>query len=93
MLDSDGLERVADLESLKVEWRQFLDHISRKTQNFMATHLQSCELAACSPAGVLDIVCCRKFSYEELQQDAAVLQKEVSEFYALPLTLRILYDA
>jgi DNA polymerase-3 subunit gamma/tau len=59
----------------------------------MATHLQSCELAACSPGGVLDIVCCRKFSYEELLQDVAVLQKEVSEFYAMPLKLRILYDA
>ena len=88
-----GLERVADLDSLKVEWRQFLDHISRKTQNFMATHLQSCEIAACSPNGVLDIVCCRKFSYEELLQDIPILQKEVSEFYALQLKLRILYDA
>ena len=59
----------------------------------MATHLQSCELAACSPDGVLDIVCCRKFSYEELQQDVTILQKQVSEFYALPLRLRLLYDA
>jgi DNA polymerase-3 subunit gamma/tau len=89
----EGLERVADLDSLKVEWRQFLDHISRKTHNFMATHLQSCELAACSPNGILDIVCCRKFSYEELLQDVAILQGEVSDFYALPLKLRILYDA
>ena len=59
----------------------------------MATHLQSCELVACSPSGVLDIACCRKFSYEELQQERAVLQHELSEFYALPLQLRILYDA
>ncbi len=88
-----GLDRTADLDTLKVEWRQFLEHISRKTQNFMATHLQSCELKACSPSGVLDIVCCRKFSYEELLQDVAILQKEVSEFYALPLKLRIIYDA
>ena len=91
--DTEGLERVADIESLKVEWRQFLDHVARKSQNFMATHLQSCELAACSPDGVLDIVCCRKFSYEELQQDVTILQKQVSEFYALPLRLRLLYDA
>lgn len=42
---------------------------------------------------MLDISCCRKFSYEELQQDRALLQKELSEFYALPLKLRILYDA
>jgi len=94
---SDGgevtLKKIADLDTLKVEWRQFLDHISRKTQNFMATHLQSCELGACSPDGVLDIVCCKKFSYEELLLDIVVLQKEVSEFYALPLKLRILYDA
>ena len=89
----EGLERVADLDSLKVEWRQFLDHISKKSHNFMATHLQSCELEACSPSGVLDIVCCRKFSYEELLQDVAILQGEVSDFYALPLKLRILYDA
>jgi len=88
-----ALEKIADLDTLKLEWRQFLDHISRKTQNFMATHLQSCELEACSPSGVLDIVCCKKFSYEELLLDIAVLQKEVSEFYALPLKLRILYDA
>lgn len=88
-----ALEKIADLDTLKVEWRQFLDHISRKTQNFMATHLQSCELGACSPGGVLDIVCCKKFSYEELLLDIDILQKEVSEFYALPLKLRILYDA
>ncbi|MEI8186190.1 MAG: DNA polymerase III subunit gamma/tau [Chlorobiaceae bacterium] len=90
---AEALERVTDIVSLKVEWRQFLEHVSRKTQNFMATHLQSCELEACSPGGVLDIVCCRKFSYEELLQDVAVLQQEVSEFYALPLKLRIRYDA
>ncbi|NMW22089.1 MAG: DNA polymerase III subunit gamma/tau [Chlorobiaceae bacterium] len=91
--DSGSLKSVADLDTLKVEWRQCLDHISRKSQNFMATHLQSCELAACTEEGLLDIVCCKKFSYEELLLDIAVLQKEVSEFYALPLKLRILYDA
>ncbi len=83
----------ADIEVLKLEWRQFLEHISKKSHNFMATHLQSCELVACTPGGVLEIACCRKFSYEELQQDRALLQKEVSEFYALPLQLRIRYDA
>ncbi|MEI8032204.1 MAG: DNA polymerase III subunit gamma/tau [Chlorobiaceae bacterium] len=83
----------ANIEVLKLEWRQFLEHISKKSHNFMATHLQSCELVACSSSGVLEIACCRKFSYEELQQDRAVLQKEVSEFYALPLQLRIRYDA
>ena len=27
-----ALEKIADLDTLKLEWRQFLDHISRKTQ-------------------------------------------------------------
>ncbi len=90
---AEALEPVADLATLKVEWHQFLEHLARKTRNFMATHLQSCELVACSPGGVLDIACCRKFSYEELQQERATLQQEISEFYALPLQLRILYDA
>ncbi len=88
-----GLEKIANLDSLKVEWHQFLDHLARKTHNFMATHLQSCELVSCSPAGVLEIACCRKFSYEELLQERATLQQEMSEFYALPLQLHILYDA
>jgi hypothetical protein len=92
--DSAGaLVPVADLATLKVEWHQFLEHIARTTKNFMATHLQSCELVACSPGGVLDLACCRKFSYEELQQERELLQHELSEFYALPLQLRILYDA
>ncbi len=84
---------VADLAALKVEWHQFVEHVARKTQSLMATHLQSCELVACSPGGVLDLACCRKFSYEELQQERAVLQQEISEFYALPLQLRVFYDA
>ncbi|MEI6651119.1 MAG: DNA polymerase III subunit gamma/tau [Chlorobiaceae bacterium] len=92
-LGAAGIEKVANLASLKVEWHQFLDHLARKTRNFMATHLQSCELVSCSPAGVLEIACCRKFSYEELLQGRATLQQEISEFYALPLQLRILYDA
>ena len=90
---SSVLEKVANLSSLKVEWHQFLDHLARKTLNFMATHLQSCELVSCSPTGVLEIACCRKFSYEELVQERAILQQEMSDFYALPLQLRILYDA
>ncbi|MEI7747550.1 MAG: DNA polymerase III subunit gamma/tau [Chlorobiaceae bacterium] len=90
---SSVLEKVANLSSLKVEWHQFLDHLARKTHNFMATHLQSCELVSCSPTGVLEIACCRKFSYEELVQERAILQQEMSDFYALPLQLRILYDA
>ncbi len=89
----EGAEPLADLALLKVEWHQFLEYMAKKTKNLMATHLQSCELVACTPDGVLDIACCRKFSYEELQQERAELQQEISEFYALPLQLRIQYDA
>ncbi|WP_083694496.1 DNA polymerase III subunit gamma/tau [Chlorobium sp. KB01] len=90
---SGAPEQLASLEALRVEWRQFLDHLARKTHNFMATHLQSCELASCTPGGVLEMVCCRKFSYEELLQDRELLQRELSEFYAMPLQLRLRYDA
>ncbi len=90
---AEAPEPVADLATLKVEWHQFLDHVAKKNRNLMATHLQSCELVACSPVGVLDIACCRKFSFEELQQERVTLQQELSVFYALPLQLRILYDA
>ena len=90
---AQGPTIVADIAALKVEWHQFLEHIARKSKNFMATHLQSCELLSCTSEGVLQIACCRKFSYEELQQDRALLQKEVSDFYALPLQLHIVYDA
>ena len=89
----EGAGPVADLALLKVEWHQFLEHVAKKTKSSMATHLQSCELVACTPDGVLDIACCRKFSCEELQQERSVLQQEISEFYALPLQIRISYDA
>ena len=89
----EGTGPVADLSLLKVEWHQFLEYMAKKPKNLMATHLQSCELVACTPGGVLDISCCRKFSYEELQQDRAEFQQEISEFYALPLQIRIFYDA
>ncbi len=59
----------------------------------MATHLLSCELVSCSPAGALEIACCRKFSYEELLQERETLQQEIAKFYALPLHVTILYDA
>ena len=78
---------------MKVEWHQFLEHLIKKTHNIMATHLQSCELVSCSPAGTVEISCCRKFSYEELLQERGTLQQEISEFYALPLHVTILYDA
>jgi DNA polymerase-3 subunit gamma/tau len=87
------LEKVANLPSLKVEWHQFLEHLVKKTHNIMATHLQSCELVSCNSAGTVEISCCRKFSYEELLQERGTLQQEISEFYALPLHVTILYDA
>ena len=89
----EGAEPLADLALLKVEWHQFLEYMAKKPKNLMATHLQSCELVACTPGGVLDIACCRKFSYEELQQERSELQQEISTFYALPLQIRISYDA
>jgi DNA polymerase III subunit gamma/tau len=91
--DQEGQGSVADLQTLKLEWHQFLEHLSKKTRNFMATHLESCEIEACHPGGVVDIACCRKFSCEELQQERKLLQKEMSEFYQIPLELHIRYDA
>jgi hypothetical protein len=91
--DAGTIESGANIETLKLEWRQFLDHLARKTHNFMATHLHSCELASCTPGGVVEIACCRKFSYEELQQERELLQREMTEFYAIPLQIRICYDA
>ena len=84
---------VVELGLLKVEWHQFLEHLSRKNQNFMAMHLQSCELVSCTPGGVLEMVCCRKFSYEELLQERLYLQKEIAEFYSLPIQVTLSYDA
>ncbi|TLU54361.1 MAG: DNA polymerase III subunit gamma/tau [Chlorobium sp.] len=92
-VSADTLQKVANLASLKVEWHQFLEHLTRKTHNIMATHLQACELVSCTPAGELEIACCRKFSFEELLQERETLQQEISEFYALPLHVTILYDA
>ncbi|NTV61032.1 MAG: DNA polymerase III subunit gamma/tau, partial [Chlorobiaceae bacterium] len=35
--ESHGIS--ADLQSLKLEWHQFLEHISKKSRNFMSAHL------------------------------------------------------
>jgi len=91
--DETTTEKVANLELLKVEWHQFMEHLAKTTHTIMATHLQSCELLSCTPAGALTIACCRKFSYEELVQERATLQQEISAFYALPLQVTMLYDA
>lgn len=90
---SAGFDKIVNLAALKVEWHQFLDHLVRKSHNLMATHLESCELVSCSPSGGLEISCCRKFSFEELLQERATLQQEMSEFYTLPIQLRLHYDA
>ncbi|NTU97185.1 MAG: DNA polymerase III subunit gamma/tau [Chlorobiaceae bacterium] len=89
--ESHGIS--ADLQSLKLEWHQFLEHISKKSRNFMSAHLESCALEACRPGGIVEIACCRKFSYEELLQERKLLQKELSEFYQLPLEVHLRYDA
>jgi hypothetical protein len=89
--ESHGI--VADLQSLKLEWHQFLEHMSKTSRNFMSAHLESCELEACRPGGIIEIACCRKFSYEELQQERKLLQKELSEFYEMQLEVHMRYDA
>ncbi|WP_238974567.1 hypothetical protein [Pelodictyon luteolum] len=59
----------------------------------MATHLQLCEITACNAKGVLDLVCCRKFSCEELIGAADLLGEKLTAFYQKPLRVRIRYDA
>jgi DNA polymerase-3 subunit gamma/tau len=84
---------VPDLAQLRVEWHQFLDHLVKQNQQVMVSHLHSCELTACSPAGMLELSCCRKFSFEELLHHAVPLESELAGFYQLPLKLKIRYDA
>ncbi|NTV92397.1 MAG: DNA polymerase III subunit gamma/tau [Chlorobiaceae bacterium] len=86
-------ESFPDIETLKVEWHQFLDSIMKTDQQLLAMHLQSCELVSLSPRGEIVLSCCRKLSWEELRQDAKHLEKALAAFYELPLVLRIVYDA
>jgi DNA polymerase-3 subunit gamma/tau len=86
-------ESYPDIETLKVEWHQFLDSIMKTDQQLLAMHLQSCELVSLSPRGEIVLSCCRKLSWEELRQDAKHLEKALAGFYELPMVLRIVYDA
>ena len=84
---------VAVLEQLRMEWGRFLEHLSAKGLQVLVSHLHASELMACSPSGVVQLGCCRKFSFEELQHDSALLESELSDFYKLPLKLAVRYDA
>lgn len=87
------LASLPDIESLKVEWHQFLESVTRADHSVLSAHLSSCDPVSCSDRGVLTISCCRKFSYEELLMELPALQKSIAAFYKLPLTLRLVYDA
>ena len=92
--ESPGLSlSLPDIESLKVEWHQFLEAIARADQSVLSAHLSACEPVSCNERGVFTVSCCRKFSYEELQLELSALQKELAAFYRLPLVLRLVYDA
>lgn len=84
---------VAVLEQLRMEWGRFLEHLSAKGLQVLVSHLHASELMSCSPSGVVQLGCCRKFSFEELQHDSALLKSELSDFYKLPLKLAVRYDA
>jgi len=84
---------VAVLEQLRMEWGRFLEHLMAKGLQVMVSHLHASELMACSPDGLVELGCCRKFSYEELFHDADLLAREMGDFYKLPLKVSIRYDA
>ncbi|NTV68033.1 MAG: DNA polymerase III subunit gamma/tau, partial [Chlorobaculum sp.] len=90
---TDSGAPVAVLEQLRMEWGRFLEHLSAKGLQVMVSHLHASELMACSPSGVVQLGCCRKFSFEELQHDSAMIESELAEFYRLPLKLAVRYDA
>ncbi|TCD48503.1 DNA polymerase III subunit gamma/tau [Chlorobium sp. N1] len=86
-------ESQGEVQALRLEWNQFVDSLQKGGEPILATHLQSCEITACSAKGILEIVCCRKFSCEELLQEAELLGRKLSEFYGRTLKVRIRYDA
>jgi DNA polymerase-3 subunit gamma/tau len=90
---ADSGAPVAVLEQLRMEWGRFLEHLSAKGLQVLVSHLHASELMACSPSGVVQLGCCRKFSFEELQHDSAMIESELAEFYRLPLKLAVRYDA
>jgi len=89
---SGVFEGVVEVEKFRMEWNQFLEMLLKKRQKVLVTHLRSCELTSCSH-GVLVMTCGKKFSYEELMQDAALLSKEIESFYGIAVKLQICYDA
>lgn|GEM_PF-215988 len=93
VVDGDSGAPVAVLEQLRMEWGRFLEHLSAKGLQVLVSHLHASELMACSPSGVVQLGCCRKFSFEELQHDSSMLESELTDFYKLPLKLAVRYDA
>jgi DNA polymerase III subunit gamma/tau len=91
--DTPGKAPVAELVQIRLEWHRFIEHLTRKGLQVLVSHLHSCELISCSPKGVVEIGCCRKFSFEELFQDSTMLEQEIADFYRLPLKLQLRYDA
>jgi len=90
---STGGVPVAVLEQLRMEWGRFLEHLTAKGLQVMVSHLHASDLMACSPDGLVELGCCRKFSYEELHHDADLLAREMADFYKLPLRVNVRYDA
>lgn len=89
----DDCPPVAVLDQLKLEWHRFLDHLTRKGMQVLVSHLHACELLSCSTKGLVELGCCRKFSFEELLHDGLLLEQEFAGFYGLPLKLHVRYDA
>ncbi|NTU57725.1 MAG: DNA polymerase III subunit gamma/tau [Chlorobiaceae bacterium] len=88
-----GESPVAVIDQLRLEWGRFLEHLSKKGLQVLVSHLHVSELTSCSHRGVVELGCCRKFSFEELQHDTALLEDELAAFYQLPLKLVVRYDA
>lgn len=84
---------ITEIGQLRLEWTRFLEHLTRKGFQVLVSHLHSCELIACAPGGVVELGCCRKFSFEELLHNSALLEQEIGEFYTLSVKLQIRYDA
>ncbi|MEC9486731.1 MAG: DNA polymerase III subunit gamma/tau [Prosthecochloris sp.] len=82
---------VAEVEKFRLEWNQFLESLLDKKYKILVTHLRSCELTSCHD-GELVLSCSRKFSYEELTQDADMLADELRSFYGISIRLSICYD-
>ncbi len=81
------------IDQLRFEWHRFLEHLSKKGLQVLVSHLQVSELLACTPQGLVDLGCCRKFSFEELLHDGELLEQEMASFYRRPMKIRIRYDA